>query len=88
MVKIRLKRMGSKFNPIYKIIIADARAPRDGRFIEAVGNYNPQNKSATLSKENIIKWLSLGAQPTQTVKNILTKQGIIADFIKTKNSSN
>lgn len=84
MVKIRLKRIGSKFNPIYKIIIADARAPRDGRYIEVVGHYNPQNKEITFKEERVLHWLTLGAQPTLTVKNLLTKKGVLALFASKK----
>ncbi|SYV92311.1 ribosomal protein S16, partial [Mycoplasmopsis synoviae] len=56
MVKIRLKRMGSKFRPVYKIVVADARAPRDGKFIEALGHYNPSNKDFVLDSEKTAKW--------------------------------
>ncbi|MGZ9755998.1 30S ribosomal protein S16 [Mycoplasma sp. 394] len=71
MVKIRLKRMGSKFKPVYKIVAADARAPRDGRFIEALGHYNPSTKEFVLNKEATVKWLNQGAKPTDTVANLL-----------------
>ncbi|SYV97978.1 30S ribosomal protein S16, partial [Mycoplasmopsis edwardii] len=56
MVKIRLKRMGSKFRPVYKIVAADARAPRDGKFIEALGHYNPNSKELVLNRELVDKW--------------------------------
>ncbi|QKT05158.1 30S ribosomal protein S16 [Mycoplasma sp. OR1901] len=71
MVKLRLKRMGSKFRPVYKIVAADARAPRDGKFIEALGHYNPSTKELVLNKEATAKWLSQGAKPTLTVANLL-----------------
>ena len=71
MVKLRLKRMGNKFNPFYRIIAADARAPRDGRFIEELGYFNPLSEELKLNKELIIKWLDDGAQPTDTVRNLL-----------------
>ncbi|WBP84025.1 30S ribosomal protein S16 [Mycoplasmopsis edwardii] len=74
MVKIRLKRMGSKFRPVYKIVAADARAPRDGKFIEALGHYNPNSKELVLNRELVDKWLSQGAKPTDTVANLLKKQ--------------
>ncbi|AKF40845.1 30S ribosomal protein S16 [Mycoplasmopsis canis UFG4] len=74
MVKIRLRRMGSKFRPVYKIVAADARAPRDGKFIEALGHYNPNSKELVLNKELVEKWLSQGAKPTDTVANLLKKQ--------------
>ncbi len=79
MVKIRLRRMGAKKAPFYRIIVADSRSPRDGRFIEEVGYYNPMTNPPTIKLENekIEKWLSTGAQPTETVKSILTKSGII-----------
>ncbi|TDV24375.1 small subunit ribosomal protein S16 [Mycoplasmopsis mustelae] len=70
MVKIRLKRMGSKFKPVYKIVAADARAPRDGKFIEALGHYNPNTKEFVLNKEAAVKWLKEGAKPTDTVANL------------------
>ncbi|MEE3928096.1 30S ribosomal protein S16 [Mycoplasmopsis ciconiae] len=70
MVKIRLKRMGSKFNAVYKVVAADSRAPRDGKFIEALGHYNPHTKELVLNKEATSKWLNQGAQPTTTVANL------------------
>ncbi|OYD27122.1 SSU ribosomal protein S16P [Mycoplasma testudineum] len=80
MVKIRLKRVGSKFNAIYKIVISDARAPRDGRFIEEVGQYNPHNKNLNVKKEQILSWLSKGVQPTDTVKRLLKQEKIWEEF--------
>ncbi len=79
MVKIRLRRMGAKKAPFYRIIVADSRSPRDGRFIEEVGYYNPMTEPVTLKVEDekVQKWLASGAQPTETVKSILTKSGII-----------
>ena len=81
-VKLRLKRMGAKARPFYRIVAADSRSPRDGRFIETVGTYNPikDADNITLDEEKVMKWLSVGAQPTQTVKNILSKQGVWAKF--------
>ena len=78
-VKIRLRRMGAKEAPFYRIIVADSRAPRDGRFIEEVGYYNPMTNPAEIKvdAEKAQKWLDNGAQPTETVKSILTKSGII-----------
>lgn len=74
-VKIRLKRMGSKKRPFYRIVVADSRSPRDGRFIETVGTYNPltQPEQVTLKEEAIMGWLNNGAQPSDTVRNILSK---------------
>lgn len=78
-VKIRLRRMGAKKSPFYRIIVADSRSPRDGRFIEEVGYYNPMTEPVTLKveEEKVQKWLASGAQPTETVKSLLTKSGII-----------
>ncbi len=73
MVKLRLKRMGSKFNAFYRIVVADARAPRDGKFIEEIGTYNPHSKEVKLSEELRDKWIKQGAVPSNTVKNLFTK---------------
>ena len=85
-VKLRLKRMGSKQKPFYRIVAADARSPRDGRFIETVGTYNPIKKPAEISvnEELALKWLNNGAQPTDTVRSILSKQGVIAKYAESK----
>ena len=79
MVKIRLRRMGAKKAPFYRIVVADSRSPRDGRFIEEVGYYDPMKNPAEvkLEAEKIQKWLANGAQPTETVRAILTKNGVI-----------
>ncbi len=78
-VKIRMKRMGAKKKPFYRLVVADARAPRDGRIIEQVGYYNPmtEEKTIKLDEEKIKKWLSTGAQPTETVRRLLKAEGII-----------
>lgn len=78
-VKLRLKRMGKKRQPIYKVVAADVRSPRDGKFIEAIGMYNPKTEPATIdiSEERALYWLGVGAQPTETVKNLLSKKGIL-----------
>ena len=85
-VKLRLKRMGSKQKPFYRVIAADSRSPRDGRFIETVGTYDPVKKetSINIDEEKALKWLNNGAQPTDTVKSLLTKTGIWAKFKNTK----
>ncbi len=72
-VRMRLTRVGSKKNPIYRVVIADARSPRDGRFIEIVGRYNPQTDPSTieLDEEKIRNWLGKGAQPSNTVSRLL-----------------
>jgi small subunit ribosomal protein S16 len=75
--KIRLARVGSKKNPIYRVVVADARSPRDGRFIEIVGRYNPQTEPSTieLDEEKIRDWISKGAQPTDSVRRLLKARG-------------
>lgn len=85
-VKLRLKRMGSKQKPFYRIVAADSRSPRDGRFIETVGTYNPVKKPAevTVNEELALKWLNNGAQPTETVRSILSKEGIMAKYAQGK----
>ena len=78
-VKLRLRRMGKKRQPIYKVVAADERSPRDGKFIEAIGLYNPITDPATIDikEERALYWLGVGAQPTTTVKGLLSKQGIL-----------
>ncbi|HOI30909.1 MAG TPA: 30S ribosomal protein S16 [Melioribacteraceae bacterium] len=78
-VKLRLRRMGKKKQPVYKLVAADSRSPRDGKFIESIGLYNPKTDPATveLKEDRALYWLGVGAQPTGTVKNILSDQGII-----------
>ena len=77
-VKLRLRRMGKKKQPIYKVVVADARSPRDGKFLEAVGIYNPLTNPHTidLKEERINYWLDKGAQPTNTVNSLLKQKGI------------
>ena len=74
-VKIRLRRMGAKKAPFYRIVVADSRYPRDGRFIEEIGYYDPMTNPATikLDNEKVEKWLANGAQPTETVRSIINK---------------
>ncbi|MEI6101601.1 MAG: 30S ribosomal protein S16 [Eubacteriales bacterium] len=76
-VKMRLKRMGSKKNPFYRIVVADERAPRDGRFIEELGYYNPLTKELKLDNEKAVDWIKKGVQPTETVRSLLRKSGAI-----------
>jgi len=85
-VKLRLKRMGSKQKPFYRIVAADARSPRDGKFIELVGTYNPLKgkEEVSVNEEVALKWLNNGAIPTETVRNILSKKGIIKKFADSK----
>ena len=77
-VKIRLTRVGSKKNPIYRVVVADGRSPRDGRFIEIVGRYNPQTNPSTISldADKIQDWIGKGAQPSDSVKRLMKAQGI------------
>jgi small subunit ribosomal protein S16 len=77
-VKMRLTRVGSKKNPIYRVIVADSRSPRDGKFIEIVGRYNPQTDPSTieLNEDKVRAWLSKGAQPTESVARLLKIRGI------------
>ncbi len=79
MVKIRLRRMGAKRAPFYRVVVADSKYPRDGRFIEEIGTYNPMTEPAEIKidAEKAAKWLSNGAQPTDTVKDLFKKNGII-----------
>ncbi len=81
-VKLRLKRMGAKQKPFYRIVAADSRFPRDGRFIETVGTYNPikGQDQVVIDEEKALKWLNNGAIPTDTVKNILSNAGIIKKY--------
>lgn len=78
-VKIRLRRMGAKKNPFYRIVVADSRYPRDGRFIEEIGTYDPLKTSADvkIDADKAKQWIANGAQPTDTVKDILKKSGVI-----------
>ena len=81
-VKIRLKRMGAKKKPFYRIVVADSRSPRDGRFIETIGTYNPVAEPAEIKidEELALKWLQSGAKPSDTVRSLLSKQGILEKF--------
>jgi len=79
-VKIRLKRMGAKKSPFYRVVVADARYPRDGRFIEEIGTYNPLTEPSEIKidAEAAQKWLKNGAQPTDTVRSLLKRSGVIS----------
>ena len=78
-VKMRLRRLGAKKAPFYRVIVADSRCPRDGRFIEEIGYYNPMTNPAEIKidADKAKKWLGNGAQPTETVKSLLKKSGIV-----------
>jgi small subunit ribosomal protein S16 len=79
MVKIRLRRMGAKKAPFYRIVVADSRSPRDGRCIEEIGTYNPllESENITIDAENAQTWIKNGAQPTDTVRGLLKKAGVL-----------
>jgi len=78
-VRIRLKRMGAKKRPFYRVVVADSRFPRDGRFIEEIGYYNPLTEPAQIKIDSAkaLKWLSKGAKPSETVKSLFFKEGIL-----------
>lgn len=86
MVKIRLRRTGAKKKPNYRVVVADSRAPRDGRFIEIIGHCNPRTSPSTvvIHEDRALYWLSVGAQPTESVKKMLTKHGTLEKFSKVK----
>ena len=85
-VKLRLKKMGAKQRPFYRIVATDSRVSRDGKFIEIVGTYNPLTDPAEikLDKDLVLKWLNYGAEVTDTVRNILKKEGVYKEFIDSK----
>jgi len=87
-VKLRLLRMGAKKKPFYRVVAADARTKRDGKYIELVGTYNPITEPAEIkiNEEVALKWLQLGAQPTDTVKSLFNKVGINEKFHYIKNA--
>jgi len=78
-VKLRLRRMGKKKQPVYKVVAADSRSPRDGKFLEAIGLYNPKSDPAVvdINENRALYWLGVGAQPTETVRSLLSKKGIL-----------
>lgn len=85
-VKLRLKRGGSKQRPFYRIVAADSRSPRDGRFIDTIGTYNPivAEYEVSIDEEKAMYWLKNGAQPTDTVRNLLSQKGIMAKYAESK----
>ncbi|MGD6816194.1 30S ribosomal protein S16 [Metabacillus sp. 84] len=85
-VKIRLKRMGAKKSPFYRIVVADSRSPRDGRFIETVGTYNPvaQPAEVKIDEALALQWMHNGAKPSDTVRNLFSTQGIMEKFHNSK----
>ena len=86
MVKIRLRRVGAKKQPSYRVVVADSRAPRDGRFIEVIGFYNPRTEPETvkIQEDRALHWLNVGAQPTDAVARLLKKLGTMARFERLK----
>ncbi|SEJ08184.1 small subunit ribosomal protein S16 [Propionispira arboris] len=89
-VKIRLNRMGAKKNPFYRVVVADSRSPRDGRFIEILGHYDSTKEPAIIKidEEKALEWMNKGAQPTDTVKSLFRKEGIMAKFDEAKRTKN
>jgi small subunit ribosomal protein S16 len=85
-VRIRLKRSGAHKAPFYRVVVSDSRSPRDGRFIEEIGTYNPITKPAavTLDEEKALKWLQTGAQPSDTVRSLFSKAGLMTKFHELK----
>lgn len=85
-VKIRLKRMGAHKSPFYRVVVADSRSPRDGRFIEEIGTYNPIAKPALvdINEEKALKWLQDGAKPSDTVRNLFSNLGIMTKLHEAK----
>ncbi|MBN2541106.1 MAG: 30S ribosomal protein S16 [Bacilli bacterium] len=88
MIKLRLQRFGTKKKPFYRIVAADSRKPRDGKYLEIVGVYDPTKEPTyvNIDNEKALVWLRKGAQPTDTVKNLFTKAGIIRQLVAEKNS--
>ncbi|MFP7169101.1 30S ribosomal protein S16 [Terribacillus sp. 7520-G] len=86
-VKIRLKRMGSKRNPFYRVVVADSRSPRDGRIIEQIGTYNPTVNPAEVKMDEAkaLDWMAKGAKPSDTVRNLFSNEGILKKFHESKN---
>ena len=89
-VKIRLTRMGAKKNPFYRIVVADSRSPRDGRFIEILGHYDSTKEPAVIQvdEDKAVDWMSKGAQPTDTVRSLFSTTGIMATFDEKTRSKN
>ncbi len=86
MVKIRLRRTGAKKQPTYRVVVTDSHMPRDGRFIEIIGHYNPRTEPTTvqIKEDRVLHWLSMGAQPSETVQNLLKNLGTLERFARLK----
>ncbi len=83
-VRIRLTRMGSTHKPLYRIVASDSRRPRDGQYIELIGTYNPSIDEVKVNEEVALKWLNQGALPTDTVRSLLSKKGVMTKFAESK----
>lgn len=83
-VRIRLTRMGSRSKPVYRIVASDSRRPRDGQYIELIGTYNPAIDEVKVNEEVALKWLKQGALPTDTVRSLFSKKGVMAKFANSK----
>ena len=89
MVSIRLRRVGAKKQPSYRIVVADKKSPRDGRFIENIGHFNPRTEPETvvLDNERALYWLSVGAQPSDAVRRLLVNAGVMAEYEASKQTA-
>ena len=83
-VRIRLTRLGSRHKPVYRIVASDSRRPRDGQYIELIGTYNPSIEEVKINDEVALKWLNQGALPTDTVRNLFSKKGIMTKYAEAK----
>ena len=83
-VKLRLTRMGAKKRPTYRIVATDSRRPRDGQYLELIGTYQPLDEQVKIDEEKALKWLNTGAIPTDTVRNLFSKEGIMKKFADSK----
>ncbi len=89
MVKIRLRRMGAKQHPFYRLVVADSRSPRDGRFIEHLGYYDPMTDpvKVKIDVDKVVRWLQQGAQPSEAARSLLKREGILERFAETRKST-
>jgi small subunit ribosomal protein S16 len=89
LVKIRLRRMGAKKHPFYRLVVADARSPRDGRFIEHLGYYDPMTDPVQIKidSDKVVRWLQQGAQPTEAARSLLKREGILERLAETRKST-
>jgi small subunit ribosomal protein S16 len=88
LVKIRLRRMGAKKRPFYRLVVADSRSPRDGRFIEQLGYYDPLTEPATvkIDEDKVQRWLSQGAQPSEAARSLLQREGVLERYAASRKS--